>query len=170
VRRVSAPRPPVLSLGSATSPISPSQARLRAALDAEAALYSFYLYTDRDDGATLRLGFGKHVGVPLLEAEPSYLQHVLGFDSLPPAAAGAMRDALKGRRGGGTRSQAEAQAQAEAGAEAGAGAEAVTELVQEGAEAQGGGAPLLKKASETDAFASDAEKLAYRMAQARLRV
>ena len=44
------------------------QAQMYAALKAETARYGRYVYVDRDDG-TLRLGFGKHVGLPLHEVE-----------------------------------------------------------------------------------------------------
>ena len=66
------------------------QAQMYAALEAETARYGRYVYVDRDDDTLLRLGFGKHVGTPLHEVEPSYLSWVLGLDNLPPAAADAM--------------------------------------------------------------------------------
>ena len=33
---------------------------------------------DREDGQTIRLGFGKHIGLPLAEVEPGYLNFCLG--------------------------------------------------------------------------------------------
>jgi len=121
------------------------QARLRALLDAETARYGPYLYTDREDGATLRVGFGKHVGVLLSEAPPSYLRHVLGrFDSLPSAAAAAMREALHNS----------------AAEEAAPHQKAASE-----ASPLNGAAASSRRASVTDAFGTDAEKLAYRLAE-----
>ena len=49
---------------------------------------------DREDGATLRVGFGKHVGESLSMVQPSYLRQLLGFPSLPATAAAAVREAL----------------------------------------------------------------------------
>ena len=168
------------------------QAQMYAALEAETARYGRYVYVDRDDDALLRLGFGKHVGAPLHEVEPSYLSWVLGLDNVPPAAADAMREALEGggrgrggssgsSGGGGTAMAAAAEvaavvAAAEAevkAAAAAAKAEVKAAKAKAKAEAEvGAGAEVgakavakPRKASETDSLETDAEKLAYRMAQ-----
>ena len=162
------------------------QAQLREVLEAETARYGMWLYADREDGTLLRLGLGKHVGTPLHEAEPSYLTWVLGLDNLPPAAADAMRKALEGGGsgggggGGGGGAAAEvaavvAAAVAEVEAAAAMQAETTAETMADMAEAKtraeaetgavGAAAAKARKASETDGLDTDAEKLAYRMAQ-----
>ena len=156
---------------------------MHAALEAETARFGTYVYVDRQDGALLRLGFGKHVGTPLHEVEPSYLSWALGLDQLPPAAADAMREALEGgsRSGGGgggggsgsgtaaaevaavvAAAEVEVTAQAKAQADVRAEVEAKAEV---GTEVGAGAGARPKKVSETDHLETDAEKLAYRMAQ-----
>lgn len=54
------------------------QIRMRKQLDDEDRRFRYHLYVDREDGETLRLGFGKHIGLPLAEIPPGYLNFCLG--------------------------------------------------------------------------------------------
>lgn len=69
------------------------QDELQATLDAEMARWGRYLYPDRQDGQ-LRLGLGKHAGVPLEEADPDYLKWLLGRPDLPEEARSAVMQVL----------------------------------------------------------------------------
>ena len=129
------------------------QAQMYAALEAETARYGRYVYVDRDDDTLLRLGFGKHVGTPLHEVEPSYLSWVLGLDNLPPAAEVAAVVAAVEAQANGVKAKAEA------------GVKAVKAEAKAEAEVGAGAAAKPRKASETDSLETDAEKLSYRMKQ-----
>lgn len=67
------------------------QVKLLAVISDEEKLYGRFLYTDREKRTTLRMGFGKHVGVALDEVPTSYLQWVLRSVDLPPFAAENIR-------------------------------------------------------------------------------
>ncbi|MCA9558997.1 MAG: 3'-5' exonuclease [Myxococcales bacterium] len=60
------------------------QARLRAVLDGEEALYGRYLYPDRGD-ERLRVGLGKHAGTLLEDVDEEYLRWLGGRPDLPDA-------------------------------------------------------------------------------------
>jgi DNA polymerase-3 subunit epsilon len=62
------------------------QARLQDRIAAEWDLYGFMLYADRPTGE-LRLGFGKSIGMPPDQVDPSYLRFCLDtFEDIPEAA------------------------------------------------------------------------------------
>jgi DNA polymerase-3 subunit epsilon len=67
------------------------QLQLLAFLANEEELYGRFIYTDRENGATLRMGFGKHVGVALNHVPTSYLQWVLRSVDLPQTAESNIR-------------------------------------------------------------------------------
>ena len=55
-----------------------AQRSYREQLQEEDRRFRYHLYVDREDGQTIRLGFGKHIGLPLAEVEPGYLNFCLG--------------------------------------------------------------------------------------------
>ena len=55
-----------------------AQRMIRERLDDEDQRFRYHLYIDRDDRQTIRLGFGKHIGLPLSEVDPGYLNFCLG--------------------------------------------------------------------------------------------
>ncbi len=61
--------------------------------EAEQGRFGRYLYPDRDT-AELRLGLGKHTGIPLAEAEEEYLVYLLGRPDLPDEAKYAIHQKL----------------------------------------------------------------------------
>jgi DNA polymerase III subunit epsilon len=64
------------------------QSDLRQKLEAEWDEFGYWLYRDRDEGF-LRMGAGKHCGLPLEVVEPSYLDFVLAQAGDMTAAARA---------------------------------------------------------------------------------
>jgi DNA polymerase III subunit epsilon len=66
-----------------------AQEELRRALEAEWDEFGYWLYRDREEGF-LRMGAGKHCGLPLETVEPGYLDFVLGkSDDMTEAARAA---------------------------------------------------------------------------------
>lgn len=59
------------------------QAAYRLKLDAEREAFGYFLYRDRVDGETLRVGFGKYNGALLSAVPKSYLEYILGV-IMPP--------------------------------------------------------------------------------------
>ena len=56
----------------------------RKALDqADRQRWGHYIYTGRDDGETLYVGFGKHRGTPLAEIDPGFVQWMRGRGDFP---------------------------------------------------------------------------------------
>ena len=54
------------------------QARYSAVQESEFKRWSYWLYTDRKDGKTLRLGAGKHIGAALSRVDSGFLDWLLG--------------------------------------------------------------------------------------------
>lgn len=54
------------------------QARYTAVQESEFRRWSYWLYTDRKDGKTLRLGAGKYIGTPLARVDAGFLNWLLG--------------------------------------------------------------------------------------------
>lgn len=69
------------------------QALIERHLAAEQARYGRFLYRDRHDGV-IKLGLGKHIGVPLAEADEGYLRWILNRPELPPEARSELMQAL----------------------------------------------------------------------------
>lgn len=67
------------------------QAQMRTVLEHEESLYGHYLYIDRQNNHTLRIGFGKHIGLPIDRVPTSYLRWVLGLKGLPPFVTSEIR-------------------------------------------------------------------------------
>jgi DNA polymerase III subunit epsilon len=72
-----------------------TQDELRRALEAEWDEFGYWLYRDREEGF-LRIGAGKHCGLPLEIVEPGYLDFVLGkSDDMTEAARAAFEAHLR---------------------------------------------------------------------------
>lgn len=67
------------------------QTQMRTVLEHEESLYGHYLYIDRQNNHTLRMGFGKHIGLPINRVPASYLRWVLGLRDLPAFVASEIR-------------------------------------------------------------------------------
>lgn len=59
-----------------------AQRAVMARLDAEARELGRFLFRDREDGQTIRLGLGKHAGLSLAEAEEGYLKWLLSWEAM----------------------------------------------------------------------------------------
>ena len=68
-----------------------AQRELLAVLEHEDKLYGRFLYIDRHDNATLRMGFGKHVGVVLNDVPWSYMRWMLTLGDLPSFVVSELR-------------------------------------------------------------------------------
>jgi DNA polymerase-3 subunit epsilon len=69
-----------------------AQAKMQPKIEAEFDLYGYWLFADRDDGRTLRMGAGKVCGERLDETDPDYLRFVLRKGYVEkPAAVEAMK-------------------------------------------------------------------------------
>ena len=71
-----------------------TQMDMAALLEHEDQLYGRFLYIDRHDNSTLRMGFGKHVGVALGDVPRSYVRWVLTLSDLPSFASSELRSFL----------------------------------------------------------------------------
>ena len=70
------------------------QDELRRSLEAEWDEFGYWLYRDRERGF-LRMGAGKHCGLPLETVEPGYLDFVLGkSDDMTEATRAAFQSQL----------------------------------------------------------------------------
>lgn len=70
------------------------QTRLAARLAAEEAELGRFLYRDRSDGSTLRIGTGKNAGQSLEEADEEYLRWLKGRPNLPETVRTLIKDRL----------------------------------------------------------------------------
>lgn len=71
-----------------------TQRDMVAVLEHEDQLYGRFLYIDRHDNTTLRMGFGKHVGAAIMNVPRSYLRWVLTLSDLPSFAVSELRSFL----------------------------------------------------------------------------
>ena len=69
-----------------------AQKRIVDVLFRENQMYGHFLYFDRENSESLRIGFGKHSGVLLSDAPVSYLRWILSLKDLPPLAISAIRE------------------------------------------------------------------------------
>lgn len=76
-----------------------AQAEHLAAEQVEGERWTYWLYTCRQDRATVRIGCGKHIGRPLHEIDPGYLQFMLRTCGDMPEAVRAQFEAVVARRG-----------------------------------------------------------------------
>jgi DNA polymerase-3 subunit epsilon len=78
------------------------QGRLVAQLDDEWKRWAYWLYRDRKDGQTLRLGCGKHANLPLDRVDPGYCAFMLDkVSDLPAEVRQLFQARAKGERQGG---------------------------------------------------------------------
>lgn len=82
-----------------TEQAAEESARLRRFIEAERAKFGYWLYVDRDDGRTIRMLCGKHIGLRLAEVDISYIRWILSNRDikLPPAVEVEFRGEMRER-------------------------------------------------------------------------
>lgn len=76
------------------------QASIASRIKPDEDRWSYWIYTDREDGETLRIGAGKHCGMRLDEVPENYLRFMVGkIQDEHPGVSASFLDSIKNRRG-----------------------------------------------------------------------